>query len=153
MAVLRPRVNTVQKATAIVRAFANVGKPYDFNFDFTDNSKLVCTQVVYLSYYDAISMPLKRMLGRTTMPANEIARKYANEAGKPDRQLDFVLFFDAVPSRKIAVESTEQAFRESVNRPSALVENKYARCRAFCRPFRAPVLEGRHRGFLSVTPD
>jgi len=121
-AVLRPRVSGRQAATAITRAFANLGKPYDFNFDFEDTTKLVCTQVVYLSYRDALSFELQRILGRTTMPANEIARKYANEAGRADRQLDFVLFLDAVPAKGMAIESTEAEFRKSVLRPKELVE-------------------------------
>jgi len=121
-AVLRPRVSPRQRATAITRAFANLGKPYDFNFDFADATKLVCTQVIYLSYYDVLAFELQRILGRTTMPANEIARKYANEAGRADMQLDFVLFLDAVPSRGVAVESTEAEFRKSVLRPKELVE-------------------------------
>lgn len=122
VAVLRPRVGQRQIATAIVRAFANLGKAYDFNFDFEDTSKLVCSQVVYLSYADAIDLPLQRVLGRTTMPANEIARKYAAEAGKTNRQLDLVLFLDADPRRGVAVESTAAEFLKSVNRPRELVE-------------------------------
>jgi hypothetical protein len=121
-AVLRPRVSTSHKAKAITRAFANLGKPYDFNFDFEDTNKLVCTQVVYLSYFDVLGFGLQRILGRTTMPANEIARKYAGEAGRTDRQLDFVLFLDAVPSRGAAIESTEAEFCKSVLRPKELVE-------------------------------
>ncbi len=122
VAVLRPRVGRRQVATAIVRAFANLGKPYDFNFDFADTTKLVCSQVVYLSYADAIDLPLQRVLGRNTMPANDIARKYAAEAGKANRQLDLVLFLDAVPSRGVAAESTAAEFRKSVTRPRELVE-------------------------------
>ena len=121
-AALRPRVSTQQKAAAVTRAFANLGKPYDFNFDFADATKLVCTQVVYLSYYDVLAFGLQRILGRTTLPANEIARKYADEAGLADRQLDFVFFIDAVPSRSAAAESTEAEFRKSVLRPKELVE-------------------------------
>jgi len=122
VAVLRPRVGQRQIATAIVRAFANLGKAYDFNFDFEDTSKLVCSQVVYLSYADAIDLPLQRVLGRTTMPANEIARKYAAEASKTNRQLDLVLFLDADPRRGVAVESTAAEFGKSVTRPRELVE-------------------------------
>ncbi len=122
-AVLRPRVSPGQKASAITRAFANLGKPYDFNFDFEDTSKLVCTQVVYLSYYDVLAFGLQRILGRTTLPANEIARKCAAEAGQANRQLDFVLFLDAIPSRGAAAESTEAEFRKSVLRPNEFVEN------------------------------
>ena len=56
------------------------------------------------------------------MPANEIARKCANEFGKAGRQLDLVLFLDAIPSRALAAESTAAEFRKSVLRPRGLVE-------------------------------
>ncbi|HUT01920.1 MAG TPA: protein tyrosine phosphatase, partial [Phycisphaerae bacterium] len=65
---------------------------------------------------------LVRIMGRNTQPPNEIARKYAADAGRPNQQLDFVLFLDASPTRGIAFEADEAAFRASVKRPRALVE-------------------------------
>jgi hypothetical protein len=121
-AVLRPRLSEKQVAAAIVRAFEHLGKPYDFNFDFDDTDKLVCTQLIYVSYAGMVNFPLQRVMGRSTLPANEIARKYAAEAGRADRQLDFVLFLDAAPARGVAFEADEAAFRESLKRPRALVE-------------------------------
>ena len=123
VAVLRPRADARQIATAIARAFENLGRPYDFNFDFDDTSRLVCTQLVHVAYQGALDFRLVRVLGRRTLPANEIARKYAAEATSPARQLDFVLFLDAAPARGVAFEATERAFRASVNRPRALVES------------------------------
>ena len=120
--VLRPRATRQQVATAIARAFGNLGKPYDFNFDFDDTSKLVCTQLVHVAYQGTVDFKLVRIMGRNTLPANEIARKYAAEAGRPNQQLDFVLFLDAAPTRGIAFEADEAAFRASVKRPRALVE-------------------------------
>ena len=122
VAVLRPRVTPEQVAEAIVRAFAHVGKPYDFNFDFDDTSKLVCTQVVYLSYLGAVDLPTVRVAGRNTLPANQIARAYVTQRDRPDRQLDFVAFLDADPALGIARETDETAFCQSILRPRALVE-------------------------------
>ena len=122
VAVLRPRLGRQQIARAVARAFEHVGKPYDFNFDFDDTTKLVCTQVVYVSYEGMLRFPLQRIMGRNTLPANEVARKYVAEAARPDRQLDFVLFLDAAPARRVAFEADEAAFRKSVERPRALVE-------------------------------
>ena len=122
VAVLRPRVPRDKIAAAIIRAFENLGKPYDFEFDFDDTSRLVCTQVVYVSYRGAVDFPLKRVLGRNTLPAVEIARKYVRERGRPDRQLDLVLFLDAVPKQGNAREAGEQDFCDAVDRPRALVE-------------------------------
>jgi len=122
VAVLRPRLARGQIAAAIARAFEQVGKPYDFNFDFDDTSKLVCTQLVYVAYEGLLSFPLQRIMGRRTLPANEIARTCLAQAGRADRQLDFVLFLDAAPARAAAFEADQAAFRQSVDRPRALVE-------------------------------
>jgi hypothetical protein len=120
--VLRPRVTEKQRGAAIVRAFEHLGKPYDFNFDFDDRDKLVCTQVVYLCYEGMVTFELKRIMGRSTLPANEIALKFVNERGSRDRQLDFVLFLDAVLEEGTARFADETEFCRSVERPRALVE-------------------------------
>lgn len=122
VAVLRPRVSEQQAAAAIARAFENLGKPYDFDFDFDDTSKLVCTQLVHVAYEGMVDFKLVRIMGRNTLPANEIARKHVAEVGTPGQQLDFVLFLDAAPTRGVAFEADEAAFRASVSRPRALVE-------------------------------
>ena len=124
VAVLRPRVTDQQRAAAVVRAFENLGKLYDFNFDFDDTSRLVCSQVVYVAYQGAVAFQTVRVLGRNTLPANEIARKYAAEAGRADRRLDFVLFLDADPKKALAFEADEASFRASVDRPRALGEKE-----------------------------
>ncbi len=119
--VLRPRVTEVERAAAIARAFGHLGKPYDFNFDFDDRERLVCTQLVYLSYEGVLGFDLKRIMGRRTLPANEIARKYVRERGAGG-QLEFVLFLDVDPGEGRAFFVNEEAFCQSVDRPRALVE-------------------------------
>jgi hypothetical protein len=122
IAVLRPKITEKQKATAIIRAFSHLGKPYDFNFDFDDTDKLVCTQLVYLCFQGLVTFKLKRIMGRNTLPANEIARKYVKERGSRERQLDFILFLDALPKKGKALLSSEGEFCLSIKRPRALVE-------------------------------
>ena len=46
MAAIRPRVDSVVKARAVVRAFSFLDRPYDFDFDFATDRSLVCTEVV-----------------------------------------------------------------------------------------------------------
>lgn len=120
--ILRPRLSEKQRAIAIIRAFENVGKKYDFNFDFDDTSKLVCTQLLHISYAGMLNLPSRQIAGRQTMPAVDIARKFAAERGKQGQQLDFVLFLDAVTKEEIARRATEDEFCESVSRNCALVE-------------------------------
>ena len=93
VAVLRPRLSDREIGEAIVRAFSHHGKPYDFDFNFETADKLVCTELVYRSYQGMLNFtPLPEVMGRKTLPAVEIARKFVKERSKEDRDFDFVLF-------------------------------------------------------------
>jgi len=123
VAVLRPhKLSDAQRAAAIVRAFGHVGKPYDFEFDFFSADKLVCTELVYRSYDGLIKFDLVPIMGRSTLPAMEIARKFSNERSKEERDLDFVLFLDAVPSESCARLVGLEDFCGSVTRPRGFNE-------------------------------
>lgn len=109
LAILRPRVSEARKNAAIVRAFSHYGKPYDFDFDFFSTDRLVCTELVYRAYDETlegerVGLPLVRILGRDTLPPDEVVRMFAREHAldrqgevvgqSPRRQLDFILFLD-----------------------------------------------------------
>ena len=118
---LRPRLNKVAKAQAIIKAFSHLDKPYDFYFDFATDHALVCTELLWRSYRPAqgkkgLDIDLVEIAGRHTLPANEIARLFVTEYNQPDRQLDFVLFYDADEEKGSSFESTEQEFIKSVER-------------------------------------
>ncbi len=117
VAVLRPRgLTPAQIGEAIVRAFSHQGKPYDFEFDFFTSDKLVCTELVYRAYEGLLHFDLVRVMGRDTLPALEIARKFAKEHGTPAAQLDFVLFLDAVPGEQKALRVGPEVLVESIDR-------------------------------------
>ena len=114
VAVLRPNLSERQIAQAIVDAFEYHGRPYDFEFDFATADKLVCTEVVYRAYQGMLDFDLVRIMGRNTLPAAEIARKFARERGDPRRELDLLLYYETSPSGTSARLSTEQAFVATV---------------------------------------
>lgn len=109
VAVLRPRLSQARRDSAIERAFSHVGKPYDFEFDFFSTDQIVCTELVYRAYDEAIGgerieLEMQRILGRDTYPAIEYVRKFRDE-DHADRALvaagqarqssfDFVAFLD-----------------------------------------------------------
>jgi hypothetical protein len=117
VAVLRPRVSRELKAAAIARSFAHEGKPYDYEFDFKTTDKLVCTELVYRSYEGTVHFVLQHVMGRDTLPAVEIARKFRDERGSAGQELDFVGFLDGRPSEGGAVFASEEDFCKSVDRP------------------------------------
>lgn len=114
--VMRPNLSKVAKAQAVIHAFSELGKPYDFDFDFATDHALVCTELVWRSYRpaqgkDGLEFELPKVAGRRTLPANEIARLYAEEFGSGAAQLEFVYFLDAREHEKHAVVSDEESFR------------------------------------------
>lgn len=122
LVVLRPRLPKAEKAQALVRAFHYVGRPYDFNFDFSTDAALVCTEVVYKSYEPAVGftglkLPTVEMLGRQVTPANEIAKQFAQQHNTPAQQFDFVCFLDGQEKKKTAAEASLEEFLQSWKRP------------------------------------
>jgi hypothetical protein len=116
VAVLRPRLTQEQIAQAIVRAFSHQGKPYDFEFDFFTSDKLVCTELIYRAYEGMIHFELVRIMGRDTLPALEIGRKFAKEKDGAARELDFVLFMDGDNGAGKARLAGVETFIESLDR-------------------------------------
>jgi len=129
LAVVRPRLSKVAKAQAIASAFGELGKPYDFNFDFASDHTLVCTELVWRAYRPAtgkegLDIPLVRVAGRPTLPANELARLYAaqwdsdsDSDSDGEHQLDFVWFWDTSEADQRAYMANEADFRASHARP------------------------------------
>ena len=113
VAVLRPRVDDAARAQAIVQALRQLGKPYDFEFDFFTSDKLVCTELVYRAYEGRLHFPLRRVMGRDTLPPVELVHKFARERGRTDRELDFVLFLDAQPDRTTRFADEEEFCRSA----------------------------------------
>ena len=115
---LRPRLDPVDKLQAILEAFGHAGKPYDYEFDFATGHALVCTELIWRSYRPAegkrgLDIPLVEVVGRKTLPANEIARLFAEESGRPEAQLEFVYFLEGNESTGAATVSTQQEFLRS----------------------------------------
>lgn len=122
LVVLRPRLPKTEKALALFRAFHYAGRPYDFDFDFSTDAKLVCTELVYKSYEPStgctgLKFPLVEMLGRKVTPANELARQFDAQFGTVEQQFDFVAFLDGDEKLKKAVAGSVDEFRRTWKRP------------------------------------
>ena len=117
--VIRPKRSELEIARAILAAFSKHGLPYDFNFDFATDESLVCTELVYKAFeprddYRGIDFPTTRVMGRNTLPANDLVRYYATDGAD---EFEFVYFLDGVEKSKSAIVSTEAEFRNSWKRP------------------------------------
>ncbi|MEW5983140.1 MAG: YiiX/YebB-like N1pC/P60 family cysteine hydrolase [Acidobacteriota bacterium] len=74
VAVLRPRVSGRELGAALGAALTHLGKPYDFEFDFTSDARIVCTELVYRAYHrrGAVAFGLTKRLGRFTLTCDDI---------------------------------------------------------------------------------
>lgn len=122
LAVLRPRLEPVEIAAALVRAFGYAGRPYDFDFDFRTDAALVCTELVFKAFEPGpgsrgLRLPLVEVLGRPVTPANEIVRQLDRDWGTPEQQLELVLFLDGSERDRVARPAGREEFRASWRRP------------------------------------
>ncbi len=124
VAFLRPRRSKAERAYAIAESFRHFGKPYDFDFDFQTITALVCSELVYTAYDLPSSVgarldldPLPSVMGRVTLPPNDIIARFDAEYGTAAQQLDFVAFLDGDESAGIAHEGTAEDLRASWLRP------------------------------------
>ena len=103
VAVFRPQLAPGEIKEAIMRAFSYWKRPYDFEFDFTSADKLVCTEVVYRAYggnSGKLNFPVETIMGRPTMPAVNLVRKFSKERTSAAPQLEFIAFLEA-PDKKL----------------------------------------------------
>jgi hypothetical protein len=72
--VLRSTLPASDIASAIGEALGHLGKPYDFEFDFNNSSRMVCTELIYRSYHNrgAMTFSLTKRLGRFTLTGDDI---------------------------------------------------------------------------------
>lgn len=96
LGILRPRISRSDKLAAVVEALAHLGKPYDYNFDFTSDNELVCSELIYKAFHASQDVQLEPEVvnGRLLLSPNQMAIKFDSELGSDAAQLDFVLFLD-----------------------------------------------------------
>ncbi len=58
----------------VLRAFQQVGKPYDFNFDVETEDAIVCSEIVYTVFPDT-QWPIDREVGRFTISPDHVVWK------------------------------------------------------------------------------
>ncbi len=75
MVILRDNnMSQEQLRNVLINAFRQLGKAYDFNFDITTSDRIVCSELVYVSYLH-INWPTEKTMGRYTISPDHIAEK------------------------------------------------------------------------------
>jgi len=71
--VLRHKTLTIEQTRQhLLRAFKQIGKDYDFNFDVETDKRIVCSELAYVVFTDE-KWPTERSLGRITISPSNVA--------------------------------------------------------------------------------
>ena len=89
--VLRPRLTNTEREQLLEETRSYLGDPYDFQFDFSDASRQVCTELIYraLQGRGGITFELTQRAGHPTLSADDIVLYHLGES--PPR-FDFILY-------------------------------------------------------------
>lgn len=96
LVVFRPRLTEAERAEQLIDVLSYVGDDFDFDFDLTDASDQVCTEVVYRSLQGrgGARFTLSEIVGRMTLTPDDIVRYCTRHAGE---QFDCILGIDGAP--------------------------------------------------------
>lgn len=72
---------------ALIMAFRQLGKKYDFNFDVNTTDKIVCSELAYVSF-PSIDWPTQKTLGRHNISPDNVAKLAWNNL-----PLELILFY------------------------------------------------------------
>jgi len=72
--VIRPKLDEEDVTHAIERALLHEGKKYNFDFNFFNSDRVVCTELIYRAYdgIEEIQFPLTDRAGRKTLSAEDL---------------------------------------------------------------------------------
>ena len=72
---------------ALIMAFRQLGKKYDFNFDVNTTDKIVCSELAYISF-PSIDWPTEATLGRHSISPDNVAKLAWNNV-----PLELIMFY------------------------------------------------------------
>jgi len=91
--VIRPKLSRRERIKYLTGVFSYLGQEYDFEFDFADAGRQVCTEVVYrsLNGLGGIDYHLSQHAGRLVMTADDMVNYWLNDRHKA---FQFILYTD-----------------------------------------------------------
>ena len=75
------------KKEALMMAFRQLGKKYDFNFDVDTTDKIVCSELAYISF-PSVDWPTEKTLGRHSISPDNVAQLAWNNV-----PLELIMFY------------------------------------------------------------
>ena len=128
VAILRLKNVTPQQQLEMVElSLGNLGKKYDFNFDVNTTNKIVCSELVYLSY-PQVDFVTKRVLGSFTVSPDDIAVQAGAAESKPLAVMLFATDGKLVFSQEMQAAEGQNLYQKLLNQklPTTKLATKLA---------------------------
>jgi hypothetical protein len=77
-----PAMSEEETASHLLRAFQQIGKPYDFNFNVESEKEIVCSELIYTVFTNEV-WPTEMSVGRFTISPDHVAWKSVDSCYKP----------------------------------------------------------------------
>jgi len=115
IAILRPNISKKEKLEAVLTAIKQIGKPYDFNFDFINDNGLVCSEIAYKAYQKSnnLNLELQEVNGRLLFATNSFVKKIAEDK---KQELELILFLDGNEKTRKVTEKGLKEFKKTWKR-------------------------------------
>jgi hypothetical protein len=120
--VVRPTLAKPERLHALLHAFEQVGKPYDYAFSLLTEDEIFCSELITHAYAPradrrGIVFPASVVTGREVVAPTDILRHYVAGLESAEPPLQFVYFLDGNERTGTARVSDEAAFRSTLTRP------------------------------------
>ncbi|GEM_PF-5101696 len=119
--VLRPKLTKSDRLKAVLRAFENFGKPYDYNFDFDTRDAFVCSELVYDAYLEVpgkkegLEFETSLVSGRKIVSPTDMAHKFSKEENSDKQELEFIYILIGNENTRRAYIGSKEDFLDSLN--------------------------------------
>jgi hypothetical protein len=86
VALLRPRLSQDTLREAVTESFQYLDRPYDYEFDFNNSARVVCTGLIYRCFHkrEGVRFNLVKRLGRYTLSGDDIMNQWLSSADGPE---------------------------------------------------------------------
>lgn len=102
LVIRRKELTPEETKAGVLRAFAQIGKAYDFNFDVESDRKIVCSELAFV-VFPTVSWPTSAVLGRYSISPDQVAvRAMADGPFTPE-----VIFHDGMEVTEKLPETLE----------------------------------------------
>lgn len=104
--VFRPKIKKLEIAKGIYNALSMVSLPYDYNFDFSSDSEIACTELIYKAFENDSLFPVNELLGNPFTTAHDITDLYINDYKKVSKLSLIYVYYEG---NSFFMEQSEEA--------------------------------------------